>query len=654
MPQWTSLWSFSLDPPFNYRLRARGVKIGFDYKLGRKLQSQYAQVVTDLVSQGKWDEAYSGLLQYTQQNSSVSINDPGVQLQLGILAFNSGKVAEAERHLKTSLSIDSNNPEAHYQLGLVLLKDERPAEAMPEFRETCEMRANYAVGHLHWGIALAGMGSVKGALAQFNQALKIDNNLTAAYIQGGLSMYDLGQYMEAAQYFQTAVNLEPELPEPLVSLGIALAQLGNEVDAGKCFLRAWQLDGRNVTVLRHAATAMASQGQIDDAVKLFQEAVNLGHRGLNARERALIYNDWGVALYRVGRLEDASEKLMEASDMDPSSVEPTMNLGLVCVELGEYERAADAFDRTLLIEPDSRDLRVYLAVTLILLNQCELAIDKMLERAPQNPGQYEFWLGHAYLGVGSYDQAASYFAQVLKDAPSNYQAIDGLGCALMLSGSYPEAVEKFKQAIGLRQDYALAHLHLSRAYDQMGDSASAQLHLKEAVLYDPECLSPQKEALDKLLKAAQYELVEAQSLKILAVAPRDSDVRVSLARAYREQNRLDDALDAVESVIAESPTLASARVVAGQIYLSQGRFVEADEAFRVAAETTDGDHSLFYYWGKTLALLGLVELALEKYEKSVELDPYDADVYEAWGNALKSLGRFPEAAEVYRRASEYV
>lgn len=618
------------------------------------MQTPYAQVVSDLVSQGKWDEAYSGLVQYAQQNPSVGMNDPSVQLQLGVLAFNSGKLAEAERHLKTSLSINADNPDPHYQLGLVLLKDGRPDEAMPEFREACERRENYAVGHLHWGIALAAMGNDRGALGQFNQALKIDGNLTSAYIQGGLACFQLGQYMEAAQYYQAAVNLEPELPEPLVSLGIALSQLGNEVDAGKCFMRAWQLDGRNVTVLRHAASAMAFQGQIDEAVRLFQEAVNLGHRGLNARERALIYNDWGVALFRVGRAEEAEEKLMEAADMDQSSVEPAMNLGLVAVQLGEYERAADAFEKTLVLEPDSRDLRVYLAVTLILLNQCELAIDRMDEKAPENPGQYEFWLGHAHLGAGNYEQAARYFSLVLEDTPANYQAMDGLGCSLMLMGNYKDAIECYKQSIGLRQDYALGHLHLSRAYDQMGEAQLAQEHLREAVLYDPECLTPQKEALDRLLKAAQYELVQAQSMKILAVAPRDPDVRISLARAFKEQNRLDEALEQVESVVQESPGLAAARVVAGQIYLAQGRFVEADESFRIASETTDGDHALFYSWGKTLSLLGLVELALEKYEKAAELDPYDADVYDAWGNALKALGRYTEAAEVYRRAAEYI
>ncbi len=615
------------------------------------MSAQISQLVSDLVSQGKWEEAYAALIRFGQQNPS-GVNDPDLQCQLGIIAFNSGKLPEAERHLKTALSIDSSRSDAHYQLGLVLLKDGRPAEAMPAFREACERRPNYAVGHLHWGMALMANGSFRGAIGQFNQAIKIDGKLSAAYVQGGMASFRMGQFMEAAQYFQAAANNEPDIPEPLVCLGIALSALGNDVDAGKCFMRAWQVDGKDITTLRYAASAMANAGMIDDAVRLFQESVGMGHRVLTARERALIYNDWGVSLFKAGRAEDSSDKLLEASDMDPTCLEPVMNLGLVCVELAEYERAAEAFEKALAIDKTNNEVRVYLAVTLILMNSCQAAINVLQEK--EQDGRFDFWLGHAYLGIANYDRAKQYFERVLKESQINYQALDGLGCALMLGGNYPEAVEKFEQAISMREDYALGHLHLARALDELGQTELGANHLRIAVNLDPQCLNPQKEALDRLVKAARYELVEAQSLKILAANPQDSDVRVSLARAFKEQQRLDEAVDLVALVIQEDPKNATARIVAGQIFLLQGRFVEADEMFREADENSDGDPGLFYYWGKTLSLLGLQELALEKYEKASELDPYDADVYDAWGSALKSLGRFADAAEVYRKASEYI
>ncbi|MBS1992539.1 MAG: tetratricopeptide repeat protein [Cyanobacteria bacterium SZAS LIN-2] len=611
-----------------------------------------SQVVSELASQGRWEEAYSSLYQFAQQNPGQFMNDPTVQYQLGVLAFNNGKIAEAERHIKTSLSIASENPTAHYQLGLILLKDGHPAEAMPCFREACERRQDFAVGHLHWGMALLEMNSIRGAIGQFNQAVKIDPRMTAGYIQGGLACFRLGQFMEAAQYFQAAVNIDPELTEALVSLGVALAAMGNEEDASKCFIRAWQIDPKDVTVMRFAAAALAGSGRLEEAVRLFQDAVNLTQRALSARERALIHNDWGAALFRSGMAEEASEKLLEAADMDPQSMEPVMNLGLCCVHLREFDRAAESFEKALALEPENNDLRVYLAVTYILMGRCREALIRLDARRVD--GLFDFWLGHAYLGVGDLQRAAQYFSQVLNESPNNYQALDGLGCALLLAGNYEGALEKFSAALAARPDYALAHLHLSKAYDQLGQDQPARQHLELAVQYDPECLDPQKEALDKLLKAARYELVESQTIKLLAASPRDCDLKVALARSFKEQQRFEEALEVALGVIAEQPTHAASRLVAGQIYMAMGRFVEADEMFREAAEVESSDPQLYYFWGKTLSLLGLQELALEKYEKASEIDPYDGDIYDAWGAALKSLGRFAEAADVYRRAAEYI
>ena len=612
------------------------------------------QMVSDMVSQSKWDEAYAALVRVGQQNPAAANQDSMFQYSAGLLAFNSGKMAEAELHFKTALSIRADFADAHYQLGLVMLKEKRAEEAMPEFREACEHKEGFAVGHLHWGMALMEMGSFRGALGQFNQAIKLDPKLVAAYIQGGLASFRVGQFLEAAQYFQAAVNNDPDLPEPLVCLGIALAALGNDVDAGKCFVRAWQMDGKDIAILRYAASTLATTGRIEDAVKLYQEAVNLGHRNLTAQERALIYNDWGASLFKVGRTEDAGEKLLEAAEMDPGSIEPSMNSGLVSVNLGEYERAVAAFKRAASIQPENNEIKVYLAVTQILLNQCGDALRTL--KAGDGENRFAFWIGHAYLGAGYYRGAIESFQKVLAYQPNNFQAHDGLGCAYLLSGDYQAAIDRFMNAIQIRGDYALGHLHLSRALEETGNNELAKRHLAEAINYDPTCLTPQKEALDLLVKAAHYEMVENRSRIILSVCPDDQDVKVALAQAFREQGRHDEALELVSAVINANPGNATARIVAGQVYLLQGRFMEADEMFREADQASDGDPDpgLFFYWGKALALLGMHELALEKYEKASELDPYDADVYDAWGAALKTLGRFGDAAEVYRRAADYI
>jgi tetratricopeptide (TPR) repeat protein len=156
------------------------------------------------------------------------------------------------------------------------------------------------------------------------------------------------------------------------------------------------------------------------------------------------------------------------------------------------------------------------------------------------------------------------------------------------------------------------------------------------------------------LKQSQYELVQNKTRKLLELMPSDEESYLSLARAFKGQGKHEDAMQVLNALLQVNPGCGPACVMQGQLYLSQGLLLDADEKFRVASQLFEGDTVLYYGWGKTLGLLGLHELALEKFEKANEIDPFDADTYEAWGATLKILGRYQEAAEIYRKAAEYI
>ena len=86
--------------------------------------------------------------------------------------------------------------------------------------------------------------------------------------------------------------------------------------------------------------------------------------------------------------------------------------------------------------------------------------------------------------------------------------------------------------------YGLGHLHLARSLDEIGQPDVSKHEFREAILRDPLCIIPQKEALEKLLEAHQFEFVMQQSMKLLDVMPHDVDAKLSLAKALKAQNRL--------------------------------------------------------------------------------------------------------------------
>ena len=64
---------------------------------------------------------------------------------------------------------------------------------------------------------------------------------------------------------------------------------------------------------------------------------------------------------------------------------------------------------------------------------------------------------------------------------------------------------------------------------------AALLEYREAVSRDPKCLLPEKETIEVLLRASHFEQVMERSMKLLEIAPMDSDAKLSLAKALRAQ-----------------------------------------------------------------------------------------------------------------------
>lgn len=132
------------------------------------------------------------------------------------------------------------------------------------------------------------------------------------------------------------------------------------------------------------------------------------------------------------------------------------------------------------------------------------------------------------------------------------------------------------------------------------------------------------------------------------------DVKVALAQAFREQGRHDEALELVSAVINANPGNATARIVAGQVYLLQGRFYGGGRFGADQASDGDPDPGLFFTGAKALALLGMHELALEKCEKRPNSIPRCRRLRCLGGCTQDPGPLWRGKAEVYRRAADYI
>ncbi len=615
------------------------------------MAAQLMQMISELALQGRWDEAHKALTEY----SAELPDDPLVQYQLGQLYFNLGDFEQAITHLTRSLSLSGGNPDVQYQLGLALLKAGKPEEAIPLFHQVIERKPNFVLGHLHWGIALAATGNVKEALEQFLRVVKINPNLAIGQYQAALMNLAMGQLPEAHQLFKRTSQLDPNWAAAFIGMGQTHMAMGNANEAISCFATASSIEPEDNGIRKSWAATLLTAGRYDEAIRIYQSIINFGAK-VSARERAMAYNDWGVALFRQGKLEEAAERLLQAAAIDPAVLDSRINLGLIHLMLQEHDLALETFENARQNAPDSPILLMYIAIAELFKGLPDEALAKLKQLRSDNFGHpdLDLWLGYASIAAGQIGDAEQFLEQALKADQRNYLALDALGCCFAAKGEHDKALQQFGMCLNLKRDYGLGHLHAARSLEAIGEAQTAKAEYAAAVSMDKHVLLPEKEVIEHLLSTSQFDAVLHKSQKILALKPDDSDAKLALAKALKEANQYNDALAILESMLGEEPQNGPAYVLAGQIFLAEGRFVEADDMFRKAADLYEGDAPLYYSWGKTLALLGLHELALEKYARAADIDPYDGDVYEAWGEALKYLGRYSEASAVYKRATDYL
>lgn len=644
------------------------------------MATHIAKMVGDLIEKGQSAEAYTILIRLEAQETK----DPELLFQLATLFLALGKVVDAERCLKTTTAIDSDDfkskAEAHYHLGLALVGQGKIEEAVASFRQSCTVKPDFAMAHLHWGMALASMGNFGAAAMQYRQVIKISPSLLAAYYHLALAQLGLRQYNDALKNLEQARKIDDGIPQIYNAMGTTFLFMRDYQSAAVCFAKACNLDDSSALAQYNWGVALESLGQAEEALSHYRAAISPNVKPLSAQLRAHLYNDWGVTLYNQGRVEEAAEKLLQAIDVAPRLQEARVNLAISHLRLKEYELAASGFEDLLAASPDSLELNMYCGVAYLFMNRSTEAMEKLLRAlTASNQSDDEtreaetrssadlrlalkMWIAYAHLALEDAQSALSQFQEVSQQDSNNFLALDGIGSCFQLLGEQDKAIEAFKSALKMEPASATVHMHLSRSYAAFGQMDESKSYFRKALTLDNNCLANEKEVIELLLSKSKIDLVIEHSLSILEVQSDDREAQLILASALATQSRPDEALALVQGLIASEPDNIAARTLAGQIFMQQGNFVEADEMFRLASAVHEkrdsgisgADSAMFVAWGKTLSALGFYELALDKYAKANEIDPYDSNIYEAWGETLKALGRFSEAAEVFKKASGFL
>jgi predicted Zn-dependent protease len=225
-----------------------------------------------------------------QQMAATQPEPKGVEHELGIAYYRTGKLMEAKRAFATAVQKDSQDIESVQMEGLTLYRLGQPAAAIPflervrQWTPEAGTDANYVLG-----LCYLNASRYDDARKSFAEQYGEDPDSGAAWLLLATMLNHANLPRQAAVEAQKAVDLAPTLPMAHFLLG-------------------------EVALL---------DSNIDEAIKEFQAEQRINP------DYAPIYDRLGDAYLRVNRLDDAQQALTKALSLDMSSTGPFILMGRV-------------------------------------------------------------------------------------------------------------------------------------------------------------------------------------------------------------------------------------------------------------------------------------------------------------------------------------
>jgi tetratricopeptide (TPR) repeat protein len=167
----------------------------------------------------------------------------------------------------------------------------------------------------------------------------------------------------------------------------------------------------------------------------------------------------------------------------------------------------------------------------------------------------------------------------------------------------------------------------------------------------PHSINPELAAADQLYRAGKFAEAEAAYQGVLKIhsnlAPAEVVLaQVGLVRAMLRQQKIDEALDAVNSALAVQPNAAALLAVKGDVQFRNGEMPDAELSYLTAKKLDAKEVHAYLGLARLYASYSLYRKAYGQLQSAHEIAPDDIEVQRAWLRMLPRKERMA-ALEAY-------
>ena len=393
-----------------------------------------------------------------------------------VALYEGGKYPEAAAALETLLRQVPGSFEVQELLGIVYASGSQFEKANAHFEAAVRLEPTSAPARTNFGTNLVRLGKTELAEQQFRKAIALAPEDYEANHNLGELYARLNRVSEALPYLEHAQRIDRTSYDNGYDLALAYLLSGRLADARQ--LIDSLIGGKNTAELHNLL------GQVEEKDGNFVAAANQFEQAAHMDPSEGNIFDWGSELLLHRTLEPAIEVFEQGSKLHPDSPRMAIGLGMALYSLGKYDDAVKSLLRAADLDPS--DPRGYPFLSRAFdssPSQAQEVIERFrrfAEIAPKNARAVYYYAMSLWKGKRAQDpnQDLTQIEALLKKSialdPSLTEAHLQLANLYSDQKRYSEAVPEYLEARKLNPDLADVHYRLAQAYVRLEEKDKAQ------------------------------------------------------------------------------------------------------------------------------------------------------------------------------------